>query len=65
MCTVKIQSGNETTELRFLVPTAFIDCLLPAIMAAVPVFASNFLACVQKPPPANEYNPGTRDRCQT
>jgi len=52
------QADHPLTPLQ----ANFLTCIFEALIASVPCFIQNFLACMSRPPTPG-YNPGTRDRC--
>lgn len=63
MSKITITSPHAQTTIDFTPTKEFLDCLLPAIIAAAPAFLQAFMQCLAPAETPPGYNPGDRRRC--
>ncbi len=61
MCMCRFESEALKVNVQIDPQPNFVQCILPALMAALPVFLQAFMECVTGG--ASDYQPGDRQRC--
>lgn len=61
MCVVRFENEALKVTLNVDPQQNFVQCILPALMAALPVFLQNFMECITGG--TSGHQPGNRQRC--
>ena len=63
MCNCKINGKSFNAEFDVTPSADFIQCLFPAVIAALPAFLESFMKCIAGAGTPDSHNPGDRKRC--
>lgn len=63
MCRVTLEHPQMKVSLDLAPSADFIQCLFPALIAAVPAFLESFMKCLTGGGSSTGYQPGDRKRC--